>query len=566
MRFQYVPYIWVLLASAAVTLSLAIYALRHKGVRGALPFGVCMFLTALWSGSYALEISGADLPTKLFWTNAQCMSYSFTPVLWLIMVFRFIERDRWVTRRNMLPLLVLPVLTVILAWTNDLHGLMWQNVHLDTQGPFPVVVKTFGPWFWLIAAYAYSLNMVSEFLLGLSLRRKSAIYREQSRALLIGLALLILQNALYIFEIHPVSRYDLTPVVAGVSGLIIAQGIFRYRLFDIVPVARENVIENMTEGLMVLDAQNRIVDMNRTAQDIFNKPFVRAIGQEAATFFAKWPALAEISNECEKLPGELVIEKNGCSRTFEVTYSFLHKLGKYNGMSIIFRDVTERKEGQAQLLRQQRALTISEERERMVRELHDSLGQVLGYINIQAQAVQEQIVRGEAETAVKALENLGQIARDSHNDVREYIQSIRGIVSAEQDFAAALQEYLKRYRQNYGIKTEVSIPDTFGMTRIEPAVGRQLLRIIQEALANVRKHACTDSVKISFAAQQEAIKVIVEDNGRGFVRSDQLDGHKFGLGIMEERAHEAGGKLYIESEPGQGTRVKVKLPCTGREG
>lgn len=285
MYFQYVPFIWTLLASTLVILALAIYALQHKDVKGAVPFSICMFLTALWSGSYALELAGTDLFTKLFWTNVQCISYSFAPVLWLIMVFRFIERDHWVTRRNILLLLILPFLTVILAWTNNLHGLMWQNARLDINGPFPVVAKTFGPWFWVIAAYSYLLNILSESLLALSLRRKSALYREQSRALFIGLALLFIQNALYIFGIHPVPRYDLTPVVAGVSGLYIAWGIFRYRLFDIVPVARENIIENMDDGLIVLDARNRIADMNRTAKTIFGPPSIRAIGQKVEAFF-----------------------------------------------------------------------------------------------------------------------------------------------------------------------------------------------------------------------------------------------------------------------------------------
>jgi PAS domain S-box-containing protein len=566
MQFQYLPYVGVLLAAAAVTLALAIYALRQKDVRGTGPFGVCMLLTALWSGSNALEMAGADLSAKLFWTNVQCMAYTSDPVIWLIMVFRFIERDHWITGRNILLLLALPALTVVLAWTNDLHGLMWQNVRLDTSGPFPILSKTFGTWFWVIAAYSYFLIILAEALLALSLRRKSALYREQSLALFIGLALLLIQNALYIFGIHPVTRYDLTPVVAGVSGLVVAWGVFRYRLFDVVPVARDKVVENMDDGLIVLDGQNRIADMNPKVKSLFGNPFGQVAGQEAAAFFADWPAVAEICRNGANPPRELVVENAGCPKIFEVAAVPLRdSRGKDNGLSIILHDVTERKKAESQLLEQQRTLAITEERERMARELHDSLGQVLGYINIQAQAVREQIVRGQTETAADCLERLRDIARNSHDDLREYIRSARGIALPNWDLVAALRNYLQQYNQNYRIKTELTIPGDLAFGRLEAAAGRQLLRIIQEALTNVRKHAGADTVKITFAEKQGFVEVAIEDRGCGFDRKDMRSGEHFGLAIMEERAREAGGRLEIATKPGQGTKVVIEIPLSGEE-
>ncbi len=517
MHFQYVPFIWPLIASAAVTAALTVYALRHRNVRGALPFGVCMLLTALWSGGYALEIAGADLNTILFWIKVQSIAYSFNPVIWLMMVFLFIERDRWVTRRNILLLLILPVLTVVLAWTNDLHGLMWQNIRLGMNGTFPVAAKIFGLWFWVIAAYSYFLNIISEFLLALSLRRKSSLYREQSMALFIGLALLFMQNALYIFGINPISRYDLTPVSAGVSGLIIAWGIFRYRLFDIVPVARENIIENMDEGLIVLDAQNRIADMNRTAKTIFGSPSVRAIGQEAETFFKNQPAFAEINCDRETLPRELVIKNEGHPKTFEVSYlSLRDRRGKHNGLTIIFHDVTERRLVQARLLEQQRALAMSEERERLVRDLHDNLGQIFGFINVQAQAIKHELASAGIGTASHKLERLVEVAQSAHQEMREYIRNVKITAAAQKNFVPAVKKEIEQFIRQTGIDVKLLISDEPLIEGLQPHVKMHMSNIAREALNNIRKHAKAKQVSIEVKAGGNEILAMIEDDGRGF--------------------------------------------------
>lgn len=569
MHFQYVPFIWPLLAAAAVTAALAVYALRHRDVRGALPFGVCMLLTALWSGGYALEIAGADLATMLFWIKVQSMAYSFNPVFWLIMVFLFIERDRWLTRRNILLLLVLPALTVALAWTNGLHGLMWQNPHLDMSGTFPVAAKTYGPWFWVIAAYSYFLNIISELLLALSLRRKSSLYREQSLALFTGLLLLFIMNALYIFKIGPVSRYDLTPVAAGVSGLIIAWCIFRYRLFDIVPVARENIIENMDDGLIVLDAQNRIADMNRTAKAIFGSPSIRAIGQEAAAFFKNQPAFAEISCGGETLPRELVMRHEDCPKTFEVSYvSLRDRRGNHNGLTIIFRDVTERRLVQARLLEQQRALAMSEERERLARDLHDNLGQVFGFINVQAQGIRHELASAGIGTASRKLERLVEVAQSAHREMREYIQSVKiTAASAQKNFVPAVKKEIDQYIKQTGINVKLLISDEPLVEGLEPHVKTHLSSIAKEALNNIRKHAEAKNVYIEVKAAGNEILAVIEDDGRGFdvIKHEKGPAHGFGLNIMRERAGEIGGEIRVDSAPGKGARIILRVPYKGGE-
>jgi hypothetical protein len=184
MHFQYIPYLWILIASAAVTAALGTYAWRHRTVPGATPFAVLMLLAVVWSLANALEMAGTDLPTKLFWANVQYLCYVTLPVAWLALALQYTYRGEWLTRRNLALLTIEPLITVALVWTNDLHGLMRRNVHLDTAGPFPVIGKTFGPWFWVHAAYTYVLILLTLYLFVAALRG-SPLYRRQTQLLLI---------------------------------------------------------------------------------------------------------------------------------------------------------------------------------------------------------------------------------------------------------------------------------------------------------------------------------------------------------------------------------------------
>jgi signal transduction histidine kinase len=249
--------------------------------------------------------------------------------------------------------------------------------------------------------------------------------------------------------------------------------------------------------------------------------------------------------------------------------------GRLTGRLIVWRDITERKRAQAQIVEQQRALAVMEERERMGRELHDSLGQVLSYVNAQAQAALDLIEKGQVATAVAHLARLSTVAADASTDVREFILDMRATISPEQGFFAALEQYLQQFGQTYGLPITLSRPDDAVDGLLAPAAQIQLLRIIQEALSNTRQHAQAHSVQVVFTHTDDHVQVVIADDGVGFSPlpgppPDQGEGvgplldwgeaGHFGLEIMRERAAGVGGTLEVRSAPGQGMQVIVQLP------
>jgi PAS domain S-box-containing protein len=555
MHWQYTPYIWPLLASAAVMAALGMCAWRHRAVPGALPFTVLTLAIVIWSLAYALQLASVDLPAKRFWNQVQYPGNVAMPVAWLVLALQYTGRDRWLSRRRLAALAAVPLLTIALLLTNDLHRLVWRDVTLDTAGPFVLLRKTYGPWFLLTAL------MLIE-----ALRRAPPLYHGQPLALLLGLFLMVLGNASHVSGIDASLRFDPAPFVFIPAGGAVAWGLFRFGLFDVVPVARNLVVEGMDDGVIVVDTHGRVVDLNPAAQRTLGYLAFQAAGREAARAFGGWPDLVALCRDETATHVESVWGAGDAQRTYDLRCVLMtDRRGRLIGRLIVVRDITEHKRAQAQLLQQQRALAVLEERERLAQELHDSLGQVLGYVNVQAQAAREWLCSGQVEEAEADLARLVAVTQSFHADVREYILSLRATLSPAQGFLPALEQCLQRFGQRCGVHTELTVSDGLADGPLEPAVEAQLLHIIYEALANVRKHAGASSVRVAIAVDDGLARIAIEDDGRGFDPDQPINSERRGLGlqIMRERAEGAGGSLEVRSTPGQGTRVVVEVPVRG---
>jgi PAS domain S-box-containing protein len=237
---------------------------------------------------------------------------------------------------------------------------------------------------------------------------------------------------------------------------------------------------------------------------------------------------------------------------------------------------TERLRSEERVHKNELQLAALEERERIGRELHDDLGQVIGSIGAQALAAQARLEQGENQEVQAILDQLIQITQDAHTDVRHYILGIRkssrisGVRTKEEPpssgFFAVLKDYLEALRGRYGLETQVSLPNDWLDSPLAPEVETQLLRIIQEALTNVSKHAGVDKARLLFTQHAEDVQVIIGDEGCGFEEiwpsseSTRDDESHFGLKIMRERAEAVGGRLEVRSALGEGTSIIVRLP------
>ncbi|MHB0868571.1 MAG: histidine kinase N-terminal 7TM domain-containing protein [Chloroflexota bacterium] len=245
-----------MIGSAVVTTLLALYAWRHRSVPGAGPFAGTMLLATLWAVAYTVETVTTDLGS------------------WLCLV---------------------PTITVLLAWTSDLHNLIRYDVHLDTDGPFPVVWKSCGFWFWTHSAYSCLLFSSCIALLAKRLLRTPSLCRGQLLPLLFGMLLPMTGSASYWLGFNPIRHFDPGPVLLGISGCMVAWALFRFRLFDIVPIAHDRVIDGMGDGVIVLDTRGQIAEFNLAAGRVFGRNLSETVGRSFAETFSAWPELVALS-------------------------------------------------------------------------------------------------------------------------------------------------------------------------------------------------------------------------------------------------------------------------------
>lgn len=603
------PYSIVLIVTAAIMGGAAVYAWLHRTAPGARVLAVGMLGASWWSLSYAIALSTRDLSGWLFWAKAQHIGVAGLPVALLVFFIQYTGHGRWLTWRKLVLIAAEPAIGVLLTWTNEAHGLIWANVHLVLTPSASLLDLTYGPYFWLYAAYNYVEMGACTFLLLQALVRSYQLLYRQALIMLTGMLLAWAMNLLYLAGWNPIPNLDLTPFGFSLAGLALAWGIFRYRLLDIVPIAREQVIDSMRDAVIVLDAQHRLVDLNPLAQHLLGLSRPLPVGRPAAQLLREWPEALDL---CSADGAYHVETRSGAAEAAMYhewrSSPLIDRRGQTLGCTLVVHDITAGRQAQARLLDQGRALATLEERERIGRDLHDGLGQVMGYVNVQSQAAEALLESGQIDQATEALRQITQVARGAHDDIRDYILGMRTTRSEPApSFAAALRAHLQRLEASYGLRVQLDLPPELGSALPKVAAlslpgepdgpqpggaaspfssetEAQLLFIVQEALANVRRHAGVNVARVTVALAAGHAEVVIADEGRGFeppaagdrpsasaspaatslaaspyLSVPDMHGH-FGLEIMRERAQAVGGSLEVHSAPGQGARVVARLP------
>ena len=213
------------------------------------------------------------------------------------------------------------------------------------------------------------------------------------------------------------------------------------------------------------------------------------------------------------------------------------------------------------LQRELRDVAVRDERERIARELHDGLAQVLGYVNTKSQAVEELLSSGRIGDARAQLEQLASAARSLYVDVRETILGLHGPIHTEHGLIEALSGYTGRFAEASKLAVVFEASDAARSARASAEVEAQIFRIVQEALTNVRKHAAALRVTIRMDVADGRLLVDVTDDGRGFDGSFGAgDWPQYGLITMRERAEAVSGTIDWSSRPGEGTHIRVTAP------
>lgn len=363
MQFQYSPYIPPLVAASMIAGFVAVYVWQRRATAsGAAALVVLALACAVWSLGYAFEIAGVDLPTKTLWGKIQYIGIVTVPLAWVIFAQAYSTPTTGLTSHKVALLAIVPLLTLLLAFTTESHLLIWSDVQVHTVGSFSALKVAHGPWFWVYWAYANLLLLVGTIWIFQSFNRMRGLFRWQHLILLIAVLTPWIGNLLYVSGRSPIPHLDFTPFAFTISVAVFAWGLFSFKLLDLAPVARDLVVDKMPDGMLVLDTQGSIVDINPALHRSLGLPAAQIIGQKAKDVFGAWPALVERYENMLEVQDEVVFGEGESQTWFELRMSpLIDSRERLLGRVVTVRNITRRKQ-------MAEALRLNEEKYRRIYE------------------------------------------------------------------------------------------------------------------------------------------------------------------------------------------------------
>ncbi len=421
------------LLATVVSLALGIYLFKWRVAIGGPALIVLFFSSAQWSLGHFFELYSVGLEAKLFWDNLQFIGYSLLTPATLIFILYHTDHRSWISRRLLVALAVEPLLTNVLAWSDPLHGLVRLNPSLVVGGPVEILSYGWGIWMQISTAYTLLLFSFSILLVLGRIANTPPIVRRQTLFLLAGL-LIPWMGGLFMIT----TQIDMAPVFFILGYSVMAAGIIRYQLFQITPATYKTIVENVTNGIMVLSADGKIVELNRSAEQMLAVSRSEAIGKlPNKRFPVLWHQVQhhDVTNDWEH---EVTCEHAGRRKTLMV-YSrpLFTRYSESAGWVLVLHDITRRTESEEALRRsEERFSNLGKHLSEKVVFFAATQGNELVYIS---EGV-EHLGRLSKEQAVQC--NFNDIADWTNETLRTHEVNRQRLLSAAVDQASFVASYI----------------------------------------------------------------------------------------------------------------------------
>jgi PAS domain S-box-containing protein len=565
------PFAITLIVSGLITLVVA-WMIFKKTSGTVLWFGYVMVGIAVWAISYGCELSSDTLRQMLFWINIEYLGIALLPPLWMIFVIAFTGKESWLTPLNWALIFSIGIITLLMVWTNPLHHLHYASVGVDNSGPFPLLDIHVGIWYRIHTVYFYLLLGGGMFLIASRFRKADAFIKRQNRIVLIGAVIPWLVNVCYLFDFRPFGHLDLTPFAFMALSLFIAIGLLGFKLFDIVPIARGRVVDALQEGILVLDAQDRVIDINPEMRNILGPSVGGVIGKTPALLFPELTGLNDAVQSHEKNWIEL---RWNDGRIFSVTLtSLFERQTIYSGTIMLFRDVTERKQNEHKLQE------LNQLKDRLFSIIsHDLRTPLLSLMDILSMSSDGMVTDEEFKSYLPTLsKNIGYTSGLVENLLQWSKSQLEGTVlnAVHFDIKDNITYILNSFDQPAADKG-VSLQNNIQSATMVYADMDMIQAVLRNLVSNAIKF-CSKGCKVSVNAEtKRGITTIwVADTGVG-IAAENIDklfgtnnfttrgtineqGTGLGLLLCKDFIEKNKGKIWVESTQGEGSRFYFTLP------
>jgi len=364
--------IFLLFLSLFIALAVLLRAWRYRPRPIVTSFLWLMAAIAWWLFSAIIENMSTNVSLSIFWMKMCYLGITTLPVIWLVFTLQYSDRGKWLTRRGLVLLFILPTVTLIMVWTNDINHMVWKSVVVDTSFYPPVKTVTYNTWFWVHAAYSYILLLAGTINLSGLFFRTSGIFRKQAGILLLASFTPWVVNLLFITGIGPTFSIDPTPMAFVVTGVAILWGLSRTQLLHMMPVAHEAIFRSMTDGVIIIDKQNVIVETNPATQRILKLNKSEIIGKTLNQVIPGHEHSLEPKTDMTVTELTISLEQNQMEHFYHLHLSPIVTRQRFNGLIVLLHDDTERRKAENESREKAILQTELNERKKMEVALRES--------------------------------------------------------------------------------------------------------------------------------------------------------------------------------------------------
>ncbi|MES2418041.1 MAG: histidine kinase N-terminal 7TM domain-containing protein [Bacteroidota bacterium] len=586
MNFTFNVYALLLLVFGSITIALSYFIFR-KGGNAVRWFSLMMLSNSIWSIAYGFELASTDLTQIKFLINIEYLGIATLPLNWFLFCLHFCGKECWYKKPlNLIFLLLVPIVTILLVWTNSYHHLHYASYKMDWSGPFPMVNLTPGIWYRIFTIYFYLLLACGCYLILMKFRTSDPIFRKQNYSIIIAAFIPWVANIAYLAGIRPLGYVDVTPYAFIITSLLILIGVYRFKLFDIIPIAREKVLELMQDGFFVLDKDYRIIDYNKSIKRYINYvKGTKLIGTSLEELFPSQPNFLKMiaTHSAGKIELEVLINKK--MLYLEADIIFLNDNKINNDFSIVkLQDLTAYKKEALRTKEQANELEkLNQLKDRIFSIIaHDLRGPLVNLSEVLKMIANDQISSDEFKNISPTLSKdiiyttdlLENILHWSRSQLKGYginkeLFNLRNLIINEINYHLPAA-YLKKIK---------IIHDVFPGEMIYADM--LMIQIVIRNIINNAIKFCNANCEIHITAayqKDHSMLICVQDNGVGIdaailnklfkdeniTTRGTLNEKGTGLGLLvcKDFMKRNDGDITVSSTPGKGAKFCITLPTS----
>ncbi len=580
--FESNPYALSLIIPVAISVFLVIEAWKPRFAPNGRLFSLLMITIAVWSAAYGLELASTSFEGMVFWLKVEYLAIPFVTPLMLLLAHRITDLNAGPRFSRFSYIFIIPVFTMFFSITNEYHNIYYSGIELVSEGKFSLLELQFGPWYYVHVVYSYLLIFIALYLIIRKLYYQHALFRIQLLFLLLALVIPLIVFTMYFFGLMPVDNIDPTPFAFALSGVAMSISIVRFRMLDLMPIAREHVFKSMTDGLIVVDNKNRLIDCNPFGLKVFD--WLRTpYGEQLSVLWSDYPGLLQHLQSAKDETYELILGNDKDRRVYLTSVSgILNYKNVVVGRLMVIHDITHRFHLQEKIrLNEEKLRLLNSEKDKLFSVIgHDLRGPISAFIGLTEMFADESynITPDEMKTLAKQMNNSARSLHGLLENLLEWARMQREEVKVEKDYVVLFQLFERiqsLFRENLQAKSLVFVNQLppglrvladenmlFALTRnlvsnaikFTPRGGRITISQAETVPSETGFRVCDTGIGIPTVILEGLFKLDSKTNRPG-TEGETSTG--LGLVLVREFAERNSGRIIVDSEVGKGTCFTV---------